>query len=259
MAKYVIGSGWWCGEAPRDLEYGSDRIRGRNFHELWYKAVREYSNPQKIILVDSNSPVKPNLEGKAIEFISLNANPGHATGMSKSKKYCGWTASMMLSMQYALLCDCDYFVYLEQDALLYGKGIIEEEILNMERKKLVCAFGDPSNAGFQPLQVSFFIVRKDYIEKILSRYMKISSPDYLISPEFKLFMCVRPLLRLIPERILHSSRAVYILKKLIPNVFLECGSGRVRPIPFEAKSFYFQHGTESDLARYIELSDLSEK
>jgi hypothetical protein len=256
MAKYVIGSGWWCGNAVRQSEYGSDRIRGRDFHELWYKAVNKFSNPEKIILIDSNSPVKPNFKGKDIEFISLNVNPGHSTGMSKARKYCGWTSSLLMSMQYALLCDCDYFVYLEQDALIYGEGMIEAEISSMESKRVPIAFGNPTKDGFQPIQVSFFIVRKDFIEKVLSRYIKIWSPDSLISPEFKLFMCVHPFLNLIPERILHNSRVVLILKKLISSTFLNVGSGRVRPIQFDSPYFYFQHGTETELEKYIELSGL---
>ena len=81
--------------------------------------------------------------------IRLPRNPGHAT--VHTGHYSGWTASVLYSLEYALAADIDYLVYVEQDVLLYGQGIIEHCIARM-RKPLMFGtrgrtliFGLPGN------------------------------------------------------------------------------------------------------------------
>ena len=82
---YIIGSGWWCDTPASNVVSGSsndtevrkysvtgserkilgdDKIRSESFHQLWYRGVDEFTNPKKIIIVDSNSPVIPSLNPK---------------------------------------------------------------------------------------------------------------------------------------------------------------------------------------------------
>lgn len=87
--------------------------------------------------------------------------------------------SVLHSMSYAQNCNCDYYVYIEQDVLLSGKGIVEHCIKNMRKPYM---FGK-CNTFKNPLQQSFFIIRKDYIDKFLSNIYSINYTDQKISPE----------------------------------------------------------------------------
>ena len=109
--NYIIGSGWWCGEANPDDKrkiLGSDIIRGKEFHKLWYESVCRFTSPEKIFIVDSASPVKPDLnkDDDRIEFFSLTTNAGHST--LHTGKYCGWTRAVLAGIYYAHMCDADY-------------------------------------------------------------------------------------------------------------------------------------------------------
>ncbi|MGU9865530.1 hypothetical protein [Kluyvera ascorbata] len=137
MYNYIIGSGWWCGDNVGRNVRGDDFIRGKDFHKIWYDSIVKNCNPQKIVIVDSASPIKPDLaDDSRLEFISLNRNWGHSTTLNEKEVFCGWTASVILGLQYAALCDTDYFVYIEQDVVLVGDGIIDKIISDMEEKKL---------------------------------------------------------------------------------------------------------------------------
>lgn len=252
--KYVIGSGWWCGDDTLRLKYGDNLIRQSGFHDLWMRGVETFCNPEKIIIVDSNSPVKPSVKD-GIEFISLNQNAGHSTNLKEGEKYCGWSASVLLSMHYAMYCDCDYFVYIEQDCLLYGQGIIESQIEYMSSNGLDFLYGSGDNT-FQPVQVSFFIVKKSYIGKMISKYFSISSADSQLSPEFKLNMIGKPLTALVPEIILKNKVVNYILSKVKNRYGMFIGYGRERPIDFKDEFFYFQQGSAEEIGNYIKLLDV---
>ena len=86
-------------------------IRTPLFHKMWYRSLCRFASPEKIFIVDSNSPVAPplHLDDARIEFVSLDRNYGHAT--TCDSKMCGWSRSVLLGAAYALCCDADYFVY----------------------------------------------------------------------------------------------------------------------------------------------------
>ena len=275
--KYIIGSGWWCAQSPSDaasdsssdsscdspeevrVTFGDDQIRSAGFHALWYDSICHTSKPDKIVIVDSCSPVKPALNSKdeRIEFISLNENAGHST--NHNGKYCGWTRSVLLSLSYAINCDCDYYVYVEQDVLLSGKGLIEHEIEQMRGKY---AFGrEPSLV--QPLQQSMFIIKHSAIETFLSRFYAISATDNQVSPERKFAIASSWFLSLLPSMLFRQPPLTNVLGKVLHRAqtavlklfggfgTLQMGYGRQRPIDFSAPHYYFQHGSQEELATFL--------
>ncbi|MBN7827515.1 hypothetical protein [Bowmanella dokdonensis] len=267
--KYIIGSGWWCDKPGTPISntgrvlHGDDEIRSADFHQLWYKSICENSSPEKIVIVDSCSPVKPNLNeyDTRIEFIQLNENAGHST--RHKGKYCGWMRSVLVGLSYAMNSDCEYFVYVEQDVLMKGKGLIESEIQHMTSR---CLFGRQKGL-VQPLQQSMFIVKKNWIETFLCRLYSIRAADNRISPERKFAIASSRLLSLMPEFLFWQPKLNHIVGKLthrlqtaVLKLFrafgtLRMGYGRERPIEFSDKYFYFQHGSREELTQYLDLSN----
>jgi len=261
--KYIIGSGWWCTDKSQETRaelLGDDEIRGQNFHKLWYEAINKYTSPEKIIIVDSNSPTKPILNNKddRLELVSLNVNGGHST--NHVGKFCGYTRAILLSLEYALQCEVDYFVYIEQDALIYGKGIIEH-CINEMNKPYMFGSGDDT-AGV--LQQSFFIMRRDAIVNFRNKLVAMSETDNELSPENKFHIACshgsEKLLAHIKKKSLTSSFYKRLNWQCFKNLRnwqeLPIGYGRVRPLDFQAPYFYFQHGCKDELASYLTLTGI---
>jgi len=264
--KYIIGSGWWCATengvnniTEKRVLFGDDEIRGKAFHHLWYQSICENTTPDKIVIVDSCSPAKPELcsTDERLEFVSLNENAGHST--DHKGKYSGWMRSVLHGISYANCCDCDYFVYVEQDALLKGQGIIEFEISQMKKNY---AFGASGNF-IQPLQQSFFIIHHTVFEKFLSRSFNIKARDNLISPERKFAIASSALLSILPEFLFYQPSSKKLLGKVLLRIqnivlktlggfgYLKSGYGRNKPINFNDDYFYFQHGEQAEIRRYL--------
>lgn len=261
--KYIIGTGWWCtNKDTRDAKFlnGEDYIRSKAFHLLWAESIRENCNPEKVVVVDSCSPIKAEWSTQLLPYqiIELNKNAGHATNLNGSK-FCGWTASVLLSMEYTSLSDCDYYVYVEQDALLFGENIIEY-CLDKIGEDTKYAFGKSEN-NIQPLQQSFFIIRRDAIDEFVSRLRGIKYNDYEISPEFKFAIATSPLLYFLPHIFYKQSKSFFgkIRRRFLSSIFkyiasyktVPIGYGRERPIDFSRNYFYFQHGSTKELQEYI--------
>ncbi|MDX7806852.1 hypothetical protein ACW5XE_18730 [Aeromonas caviae] len=261
--KYIIGSGWWCNDNNVQLEqtervlYGDESIRGESFHKYWYESINRCCSPDKIVIVDSCSPVKPPLsDDPRIVFISLNENAGHA--VQHTGKFGGWLRSVILSLQYATLSDCDYYVYVEQDVLLQGQGIIEYCIDNMSSPFM---FGECKTFK-NPLQQSFFIIRRDGFDSFLAKLLSMNYKDSMIMPERKFALATSPYNYLaflfIKMKNKFLLKATYrlqsnILKWSRKYNYLPVGYGRDRPIKFNDKYFYFQHATKDELQEYFKL------
>jgi hypothetical protein len=253
--KYIICSGWWCSNESsnnyRKLAYGSDKIRDRTFHKIWYDLICKNTNPEKIFIVDSASPIKPelNLKDTRLQLVSLTHNPGHAT--NHTGLLCGWTKAVILGLEYASLCATDYFVYIEQDTLIKGRGIIEHCIQHMHKPYM---FGSGSSTP-QPLQQSFFIIRNDGIDKFLRRIKQIPIRDNQFSPELKFYVAASRLP--LPIGILACRFAT--LRKFMQLWndfdFLPIGYGRKRPINFQDEYFYAQHMSDKELVLFEKHSD----
>ncbi|HEM6846616.1 hypothetical protein OKT23_17240 [Providencia rettgeri] len=256
--KYIIGSGWWCTDDKnnnRDRYYGDDTIRSAAFHREWLASITENTYSVKICIIDSNSPIKPPLLPNNIIFISLNENGGHAT--QHTGKYSGWMRSVLHSMSYAQNSDCEYYVYVEQDVLLFGDGIIEFCISKMKKPYM---FGK-CNLFNNPLQQSFFIIKKDYIDIFLSNIYSIKYRDSQINPEKKFAISTSRLYKFIPKFIFLTPKNRFLKKltwrfqnilcKLFGNYqYLPVGYGRDRPINFDDSYYYFQHASRDEINEY---------
>lgn len=258
---YILGSGWWCTEDRnadgRERFFGSEDIRKKAFHQHWYRSICRYTNPTKIFIVDSASPVLPALETSdpRIEFVSLAFNAGHST--HPVGRYCGWMRSVLLGLEYAMANDADYFVYVEQDALLFGQGIVEGCIAQMGGSYM---FG--SGVGTpQILQQSFFVIRKDGMRRFIQRIHGIEESDAVICPEEKFFIAASRMGWLM-RRIyisLKKKKKGLIRKKLLKLLsdryknydLIPFGYGRCRPIDFDQPFYYFQHGTSEEIVDYF--------
>lgn len=265
--KYIVGSGWWCSEGATEddknevrVRFGDESIRGKAFHKLWYACVDRFSSPDKICVVDSCSPVKPDLnqDDQRLHLISLNENPGHST--QHTGKYSGWMRSVLLSLSYAVNCNCDYFVYIEQDVLMYGDDFIEKEIASMNKP---FAFGYQPGL-IQPLQQSMFIIKMSHAETFLRRIFGMKARDCEISPERKFAIASSAILSLMPEWLFKQPDLSNVFGKLTHRIqtailktfasfdTLKAGYGRHRPIDFSKSHFYFQHGSTDELAQFLE-------
>lgn len=263
--KYIIASGWWCTDSDARREKflnGDDAIRGVEFHDVWASFIKKYSSPQEVVIVDSHSPIKPGWRRDLIDLnvLELSTNLGHASSLSGHQKYCGWSASVLLSMQYVMLSDVEFYVYVEQDALIIGEGVIEELIQSMG-EGINFLFGGTSASG-QPLQQSFFIVRKSYLDRFVGNYLAIPYTDNEICPEVKFAIATSPLFPFIPKflfkQYLNSfhgkivRRFVVYLAKLIGGYkCMGIGFGRDRPIDFLSEKLYFQHGDSKEISSAI--------
>lgn len=257
--NYVITSGWWCGDSKNEkrVRHGSESIREVDFFNQWKTSILANTNPLKIMVLDSASEIKPSTQQRqGIEFISINKNPGHST--YHTGKYSGYMRSIIMGITYAKLCDADYWVYVEQDVLLKGEGIIEHCISKMDKPFM---FGSGEGTP-QFLQQSLIIIRKDGFDQFLTRLNNIKSPDSLIAPETKFLIATSTVFQLIPEWIYHQlvnkTRMTWRIKKYLFRMLpifkgfdeLPVGFGRTRPIKFEAPYYYFQHGSEDELKHH---------
>jgi len=254
-ANYMIGTGWWCADAepptPGRRYIGSDVIRSAAFHHLWSAALDHYTRAQAVFIVDSASKQKPPITNPSYRMMSLLRNPGHA--QVHTGHYGGWMASVIHSLEYALSNDADYLVYVEQDALLFGDGIIEHCIGKM-RKPLM--FGNGAGTP-QPIQQSFFIVRNDGMRAFLAGLHAVRKQDKVICPEWKFVLASLPWSGRPLEFLLVHERFRALLYRALGSMLqsigfdlLPIGLGRVRPIDFDAPHCYFQHGDVDEVREY---------
>ena len=262
--NYIIGSGWWCSEPDEDTRaerIGDDGIRSEGFHDLWYQSICQTSHPQKIIIIDSNSPITPpiNKQDSRIEHLRLNTNAGHST--NHTGNFCGCMRAMILGIEYAAMCDTDYYVYVEQDALLKGSGIIEYCI---DKMKTPYMFGAGEGTP-QPTQQSLFIIRRDGFDTFIQRLKSIKALDNKISPEEKFEIATLTKLRKTAEYLASHkihwrqvSLKEWIYKEYRGYDQLPIGYGRQRPINFSDKYYYFQHGENIELERYFKETNTTD-
>ncbi len=269
--NYLVSSGWWCDESgieeQRTNPIGDDYIRSRNFHQLWYRCIKRFSNPGAIYIVDSASPTSPILNEDEI-FVSLQKNYGYS--LYCTDRFCGFVRAVALGMYYAYINSFEYWVYIEQDALVFGDGIVECCIDFMRQTRCSILFGDGRGTP-QPTQQSFMLMHMDAIMPFLYEIDKIKSSDREISPEWKFSIAANSILRLIPEGLFrgalspdkHGRITGAITRRLMAAAtsigkkyrYLPIGYGRARPIQFNDPHFYFQRGTREELDRFMEKLD----
>lgn len=233
MPSYIIHSGWWCDETGRHIgaQYNEsdDRIRTPRFFDVWYDCVTRFANPLQIFVADSASPLKPDLTGKHVEWVNLQQNFQH--GMICVGQYGGWTRAFALGAMHAYLNDADYSVFLEQDCLIVGEGIIERAIASMGRARI--SYGATSPVR---IEQSFVIIRRDYILKFLGDFLGMKQSDRDLFTEVKF------------QRLQKRARVLRALGLPAPGFApLPMGFGRNRPLDVTVAQFYAQQWSRAEL------------
>ncbi|MGB6020311.1 MAG: hypothetical protein WBF77_12040, partial [Sulfurimonadaceae bacterium] len=223
------------------------------------------TNPKKIYIIDSDSPVKPTIDPQKEELISLHENAGHPT--LHIGKLSGVSRAHLLGMSIAMANEVDYWVYIEQDALIYGENIIEKCIDNMKKPYM---FGSGRGTP-QPVQHSLMIIRKDGIPTFIKNFNAIKAKDSEISVERKFAIATSLPLRLVPEFVYKYMERKSSFSELLDRLFrslyftfqgfddIPIGYGRQRPIDFSKSHFYFQHGDQKELEAFLKKSNIDQK
>jgi hypothetical protein len=112
----------------------------------------------------------------------------------------------------------------------------------------------------QPLQQSFFIVRRDGMRRFLAGLHLIAKPDKIIAPEWKFMLASLgahgALIEWLCGNEVRRSRLHRVLGHLMQRMgydLLPIGWGRSRPLDPSARHFYFQHGTQEEIHQYLRL------
>jgi len=259
--KYLVATGWWACQRSvdtRDELIGSDDLREAEFHALWLQLVKKYTNYEEIVVIDSASPMLPEKDKDEV-WITLRKNFGHST--NHETKLCGVSRSFLMSLMYAYVNDYDYWVYIEQDAVIYGEGIVEKAIEACESGII---WGAGKNTP-QPVQQSFMVFAKERIPEFIYQYEKIRATDFEISPEWKFWFAANRIAKYLPVSFLKllSKNQSGKFKKSAQKVGLRLlywfndfnelpfGYGRVRPVCFDDEHFYFQHGNSDELNFFL--------
>jgi hypothetical protein len=241
--KIVVGSGWWCDNTVSDWNIGSIDTKSIQFFYLWLNQIVRYLSPHKVIITDSHSPFKPDYAAfNLIQWVELDKNYGHANDIRTKKiitKYSGFTRSVLLGCLYAISCDADYYVYVEQDCLIKGDNFLNHAINESEHDILIGAETE-EGAGLNgttaaPMkQQSLMVVERSGMERLLSGLLGASWSDGEVSPE------------------------ITMERQLQPLGTLSIPYGRSRPIDFNQPCFYAQHLTDDELTQFIQLEELTE-
>jgi len=232
--NYLIGSGWWCSNENDWHHDQAPSMQKLQFSNYWLEFVRKFTNSQKILIVDSNSPVKPPFLGQPdIEYINLLKNfdetPGYFSIFQTLRT--GATSAFFLGGFYALLNNMEYFVYIEQDCFISGHGIVEYAIENMKNANFSCGLRGNRVGKLCPneTETSFVIVRTSHIAEMFDKYINMPFNKEREWPECKYFD----------------------LRDLIGWKELPFGFGRLRPIDMDSKFSYAQKMNTQDMERYI--------
>lgn len=221
MAKHVIGSGWYCaspegatGSIHGHPQVGEGVIRSIRWHDVWKYFLFRYTDPAKVIIVDSASPNKPSKDPR-LEWVELDANYQY----DPKTHFNGWIRGFMMGAWYAWNCNANY-IYVEQDCLVIGKNWVTAcEKMAEGRYPLL------GRRFRSPIQQSLVYLPYGSIPKFL----------YLLTVQTKAMTC--------EQRFHNTSKGKAGLSyKTIPF-----GVGRARPIDWKAKHLYAQHWSKHEL------------
>ena len=235
--KVVVGSGWWSDSTPHDWTIGSADTHAPAFFRIWLRLVRKYLSPDRIVVTDSCSPLKPPAaDREGVEWIELDRNYGHSNDIRLGRiqtKHSGFTRSVFLGATYALACDADYYVYVEQDCVIRGEGFLDAAIAGMKHP---IALGAPTVGGVgidgpaaPMLQQSLIVVARTGLERFIAGIVTATESDGDVPPEIK------------------------FARRLKPFSTIAIPFGRSRPLDFSVPHFYAQHLTAEELRAFLML------
>ncbi len=184
MVSYVIGVGWWCDGTADGGWIGSyDFQRMPEFSQIWYHFVNKYTKPKKIIMIDNCSPLKPMFpKDDRIEILKMDRNYHHVRS-GHPGLWCGQMRGIMLQAFYALMCDADYFVFIEQDCLVRGENWVEKAIDHMKKHNAEISYGWKDHD--YKADHTIIIVKNSAILDFIRNYALIEQSDYEVRPELK--------------------------------------------------------------------------
>lgn len=221
MGKYIIGSGWYCkqpggtsGAVHGHPQVGEAVIRGLEWHEVWKYFLFRYTQPTKVIVIDSASPYKPKPDPR-IEWVQLDENYQY----NSKTHFNGWIRGFMLGAAYAWNCNAN-FIYVEQDCLVVGKNW-----MNAVERAAEGEFPLFGQRFRSPVQQSLVYLPYASIQKFL----------YLLTAQRNAMTC--------EQRFHNTSKG----KAGLPYKNIPFGVGRARPIDWKAKHLYAQHWSKHEL------------
>ena len=237
--KVNVGTGWWCSDEDSPWRIGTARAKRAEFFEIWNRQVRNCLSPDRIVIVDSASPIKCPVsenEGDTV-IIPLDRNYGHANDIRTGKiltHFCGFTRSVMMSAMYALSCDADIYVYVEQDCLLFGKKFLSAALDEISEDIIL---GHPTQRGrglfgrvaAPMLQQSLMIVRRTGLPRFIDGLASAPWTDGEQSPEETMRL------------------------RLPPYGLLAVSCGKSRPVDFTLKHFYVAAFSDEELDQALAL------
>jgi hypothetical protein len=161
--------------------------------------------------------------------------------------------------------DEEWYVFVEQDVLLFGKGIVEREIQN---SKSGMFFGR-EESGTQPIQQGFYGVRRDKIVNFNKKLSCIPERDGDISPEVKFLwagswlpiwvirlmrLVIKILLSLLPIKYNRDALTLQILNSVCLRFkkfdFALSRGGRNRPINMDQEFYYLTLASLEEIEAY---------
>ena len=254
----LVASGWYSAADERDDTrrrlLGDSLIRRPEFHTLWLQSVERHFYPERIVVVDSKSPTQsPLINISRVEWINLHENAGHATAAQGILS--GWTQSVVFSMLAFINSGIDFYLYVEQDALVGGRNLREKVVRACGQSM---AFGSGKGTP-QVLQQSLFIVHRSQAQRFLTRLLSVPQLDSVLSPETKFALAGSrlplPLLRFFSHDVTRFSQKVVaqtISRRPLRRFgWIPLSGGRIRPIAWD-EDFYFQHGSSEEVSMYKE-------
>jgi hypothetical protein len=239
--KVIVGTGWWSNKTPHRWIKGTSVATQPAFFGLWLRQVLNNIRPQRIIVTDSCAPEKPSLElRRQVVWVELDRNYGHANDIRTghiTTKYCGATRAILNGATYALCCDADLYIYVEQDCVVYGRDFVRQAIADSDFDIYLGARTKGGKGLFggvaaPMLQESVIVVRRQGLERFISSLILAEESDGQLPPEVK------------KER------------DLFPFGILSVPFGRSRPIDFSLPCFYAQHLSQDELEDFMRLEGI---
>jgi hypothetical protein len=190
---YLIGSGWHASVSGfHPLQKINTRVdatvRTASWFPLWYTHLLHFAAdpaPVQVVVADSHSPVKPPHVGTdaqqrlypGLQWLELSQNFGHEA-VSAAPTVGGWERSVLQGAFQAILNDVDYYVYVEQDLLVRGKGWVGLCVANLRAGKDRISYGaatlPATTVGFgaQPLQQSLVVVSRAFLPTFVRKLLQ---------------------------------------------------------------------------------------
>ena len=140
--------------------------RSADFFRIWYSFVDHYTEPERIVIVDSASAVQPPLPADdRLEVIHLNRNYGHPVASELQGIMSGVERCHLTLAAYAYVNDYD-LVYVEQDCLIRGEDWVDLAFDHLRGGKIMYGRGKGTP---QPMQQSVMLFRHEYLPTVIGR------------------------------------------------------------------------------------------